>query len=611
MPLEAGQVFAGYTILRVLGHGGMGSVYLAAHPRLPREDALKVLPANFTADPEYRGRFLREADLAAGLSHPSIVGVHDRGEFEGQFWITMEYVAGTDASRLLRSKYPGGIPLEEVVPIITAVGSALDYAHHRGLLHRDVKPANILLTEPDGQAPRVFLADFGIARRIDDAAGLTATNMTVGTAAYAAPEQLKGEPLNGRADQYALACSAFHLLTGSPPFDFSNIAVVITKHITAPPPPISASRPELSYLDPVFATAMTKKPANRFGSCAEFAHFLGQPSSAKMMPYPRETPPSFVVPTPAPPKKGGHPFRTAALAAVILLLVAGGIFAGVKLIIRQDRSTTAATGPLNGSYRADFGPVIGLDDVSNGVAVKAFTATYGIRSVCGSGGCVATAIRLGGVPVTDQTLVLDKIGERWVAVAVGSDQCQNATSEFWQVLSLQQRPDGTFAGDYSRTSHNECAAKQTVTLTRTGDVDLNSLPDPSGQRPRVVSPAEALHGQYQGIRTYNAGIPTLDYTAEVTTYCLRTGGRCMSYFHARGEDLPLVFAAGIWNLDGRMESKCPTSNDVAQVTFTGTYPLPQLQKDPITPLIGHGHQTKVGSCPLDVDFDETFTRTGN
>ncbi|MCV7090475.1 serine/threonine protein kinase, partial [Mycobacterium interjectum] len=262
MSLEAGQVFAGYTILRMLGSGGMGEVFVAAHPRLPREDALKVLAADSTGDPEFRARFLREADLAAGLSHPHIVAIHDRGEEDGRLWISMDYVAGTDAGRLLRENHPGGMPPELVVAIATAVGSALDYAHQRGLLHRDVKPANILLTEPDGQGRRVFLADFGVARRVDDATGLTATNMTVGTAAYAAPEQLKGEPIDGRADQYALACTVFHLLTGAAPYADSNPAVVISQHIGAAAPSIAAHRPELAALDPVFATAMAKGRPN-------------------------------------------------------------------------------------------------------------------------------------------------------------------------------------------------------------------------------------------------------------------------------------------------------------------------------------------------------------
>jgi serine/threonine protein kinase len=376
MSLEVGQVFAGYTILRVLGAGGMGGVYVAAHPRLPREDALKVLPAELTADPAYRARFAREADLAAGLSHPHIVTIHDRGEYDGQFWISMDYVAGTDAARLLHEDYPGGMPLNEVVPIITAVASALDYAHHRGLLHRDVKPANILLTEPDGQPRRVFLADLGIAWRIDDASGLTATNVTMGTATYAAPEQLKGEPIDGRVDQYALACTAFHLLAGAPPYGNSNPAVVISQHINATPPSIAAYRPELAGLDPVFATAMAKNPADRFASCQDFAHHLGQYLSVAA--YTQDTQPAIgatvpALPQPAPSvwkQLGRHPRILAGALGAIVLPIAGGVFAVVKLTQGNHPATTAAsttatagapipapnTGPFTGVYRAERSP---------------------------------------------------------------------------------------------------------------------------------------------------------------------------------------------------------------------------------------------------------------
>ena len=153
MPLASGAAFAGYTIVRLLGSGGMGEVYLAQHPRLPRQDALKILRTDVSADEDYRQRFIREADLAAKLWHPNIVRVHDRGEFNGQLWIAMDFVDGTDAASLLRDRYPVGMPADEVATIIAAIASALDYAHQHDLLHRDVKPANILLSNPERWRP--------------------------------------------------------------------------------------------------------------------------------------------------------------------------------------------------------------------------------------------------------------------------------------------------------------------------------------------------------------------------------------------------------------------------------------------------------------------------
>lgn len=276
MPLSAGQVFAGYKIVRLLGSGGMGEVYLAEHPRLPRRDALKVLSPDVSADPDYRARFNREAHLASKLWHPNIISVHDRGECDGQLWISMDYVDGLDAARLLASRYPAGMPADHVVRIVSAVASALDYAHKQGLLHRDVKPANIMLAhlDDDEGGERVLLADFGIARNVDDISGLTATNMTVGTVAYSAPEQLMGEEMDGRADQYALAATGYHLLTGSHLFPHSNPAVVISRHLNSPPPALADARPDLGALDPVLAVALAKNPGDRFARCVEFARAL-------------------------------------------------------------------------------------------------------------------------------------------------------------------------------------------------------------------------------------------------------------------------------------------------------------------------------------------------
>jgi serine/threonine-protein kinase len=205
------------------------------------------------------------------LRHPNIVTIYDRGDFEGQLWIAMEFVDGTDASRLLTDKYPNGIPPAEVAHIVTDIADALDYAHSRGLLHRDIKPANILLGVSESGDERVMLTDFGVARWIGQPSDLTGADMTVGTVNYAAPEQLKGEQIDGRADQYSLAATAYHLLTGAAPFANSNPAVVIGNHLSAQPPPIGTGHPDLARLGPVFARALAKDPSDRFDQCGDFA----------------------------------------------------------------------------------------------------------------------------------------------------------------------------------------------------------------------------------------------------------------------------------------------------------------------------------------------------
>ncbi|MGI5220730.1 protein kinase domain-containing protein [Nocardia sp. CA-290969] len=270
--LKPGAVFAGYTIERLLGAGGMGEVYVARHPRLPRSDAVKVLAAQFTDDDSYRRRFEREADLAASLSHPGIVSVHDRGEFEGRLWIALELIDGTDLSASLIAA-PAGLPVADVVRAITEVAHALDYAGARGLIHRDVKPANILLAATG----HYLLTDFGIARMGPETSDLTGTGGAVGTVAYASPEQMQGLPLDPRSDQYSLAATAFHLLTGTQAFTGTNQAAVILAHAQQPVPSARERRPGLApAVDAVFRRAMAKTPEHRFATTEEFATALGR-----------------------------------------------------------------------------------------------------------------------------------------------------------------------------------------------------------------------------------------------------------------------------------------------------------------------------------------------
>lgn len=361
MALSPGEPFAGYRILRLLGSGGMGEVYLAEHPRLPKRDALKVLPTELAADPDYRARFQREADLASTLSHPHIVSVHDRGEYNKQLWIAMDYFDGLDAARLLSRRHPQGMPLNQVVHIITAVASALDYAHKRGLLHRDVKPANIMLTHPaDNDEQRVMLTDFGIARTVGDISGLTATNMTVGTIAYAAPEQLLGADLDGRTDQYALAATAYQLLSGTTLFPHTNPAVVISHHLTVAPPALSEKRPKLRRLDEILATALAKNPNERFTRCSDFARALdehaanrGPSPSATTKPAPvqtKQTPRTLKKSLPPPddgmPVDNGAPKRWPVVAGALAVLLAGAAVLAWRPWTTAEATRSAPTSAL-------------------------------------------------------------------------------------------------------------------------------------------------------------------------------------------------------------------------------------------------------------------------
>jgi serine/threonine protein kinase len=262
-----GTELGGYRIVGPLGQGATSVVYLAEHVRLGRAAALKLLtPAVGEAD--FRERFLRESQLAASLDHPNIVPVYDAGEEDGLLYIAMASVDGQDLKTLLADAGP--LPLRRALRIVGQVGSALDAAHARGLVHRDVKPANILVADND----RTYLSDFGVVKELASN-GTTRTGSFVGTIEYSAPEQIEGRQVDARVDVYALACVLYECLAGAAPFHRSSEVAVMNAHLHAPPPKLARAVPEIpAAVEPVIAKALSKSPLDRYASCGEFVTAL-------------------------------------------------------------------------------------------------------------------------------------------------------------------------------------------------------------------------------------------------------------------------------------------------------------------------------------------------
>jgi len=268
-----GSPVAGYRLEERVGAGGMAVVFHAWDERLDRRVALKILAPALAADEVFRRRFLREAKAAAAVDDPHIVPVFEAGEASGALFIAMRYVPGGDARSLVRRA--GRLSPGRAAAIVSSVAWALDAAHGAGLVHRDVKPANILVDARPGRPDHVYLSDFGLCKGAPSWSGPTGSGQFLGTTGYAAPEQIGGKPVDGRADQYSLACSAFDLLSGAPPFPREQPQAVIWAHMSEPPPLLTARRPELAAaVDGVLGRALAKAPENRYASCRDFAAAL-------------------------------------------------------------------------------------------------------------------------------------------------------------------------------------------------------------------------------------------------------------------------------------------------------------------------------------------------
>ncbi|CAL9326631.1 Serine_threonine-protein kinase PknH [Streptomyces sp. enrichment culture] len=270
-----GQQIAGYRIEQEIGRGGMAVVYRARDLRLERTVALKLLAPELARNDTFRRRFTHESRAAAAIDHPHIVPVFEAGETDGVLYIAMRYVAGSDLRHVLDREGP--LPPATAVRVAAQVASALDAAHEHGLVHRDVKPGNILVARgTDSDHPEhVYLTDFGLTKKSLSLTGFTTVGQFVGTLDYVAPEQISGKPVDARCDVYGFACVVYETLAGHPPFRRDDDMALLWAHQYDAPPPLTEARPDIpAQADPVFAKALAKSPDDRYPSCLDFVTAL-------------------------------------------------------------------------------------------------------------------------------------------------------------------------------------------------------------------------------------------------------------------------------------------------------------------------------------------------
>ncbi|HKH40573.1 MAG TPA: serine/threonine-protein kinase [Solirubrobacterales bacterium] len=355
--LPAGSEFAGFRIERTLGRGGMGIVYLAHELRLQREVALKVIRAELADDERFRARFREESRTAASIEHPRVVTVFGAGERDGLLYVAMRYVPGRDLGRLISAR--GALAADEAAGLVAEVGDGLDAVHAAGLVHRDVKPANVLVGEPGpvDEGPTAYLTDFGLAKIAASTSGLTATGEVIGTVDYMAPEQIEGRRVDARTDVYALGCVLFHALTAEVPFPERESSSKMWAHLNEPPPPVGSGDGGRAALDTVIRRAMAKDPADRFPSTGDLGraavaaargeaitepeHPVGIGEAA---PLPETVPLAVTAPTDRLPRRRRKPRRLRRiLIPLIALLVAAALtFAALIAIPRLTDSDDPA-----------------------------------------------------------------------------------------------------------------------------------------------------------------------------------------------------------------------------------------------------------------------------
>jgi DNA-binding beta-propeller fold protein YncE len=315
---------AGFRLEAVVGRGGMGTVYRAEDLRLGRKVAVKLIAPELAGDERFRERFLRESRIAASLDHPHIVPIHGAGDDDGALYLAMRYVEGTDLAHVIAEH--GALDPRRALAVLEQVAEALDAAHERGLVHRDVKPSNILLARAGGKE-HAYLSDFGLTKQASSLSGLSVAGQILGTLDYVAPEQIRGEPVDGRADVYALACVLHECLTGTPPFPRATDVAVLWAHVHEPPARARVLRPSLPpAMDDVLSRGLAKDPAGRPATCGELIAAAGAVLEHAVRPVPRSR-------------------RLLLVLALVPLFVGAAVAAGLVLGLQRTPSGLAAVSP--------------------------------------------------------------------------------------------------------------------------------------------------------------------------------------------------------------------------------------------------------------------------
>lgn len=659
-----GRPFGHYRLMSLIGRGGMGEVWRAHDTATDRVVALKVLPPHLADDQTFQKRFRREARVAAALTEPHIVPIHGYGEIDGHLYVDMRLIVGEDLESILAQ---GPLAPARAVAIVEQVGTALQAAHEEGLVHRDVKPSNILVTKNDF----AYLIDFGIARAAGST-GLTSTGSTIGTWAYMAPERFgTGEP-DPRSDVYALACVLHQCLTAQRPFPGDSVEQQVSGHLSTPPPrPSEINESVPPAFNDVIGKGMAKNVDDRYSTASELADAaldaLGSGGPSVHSEATRPLRGTHSAPTlSAPPQQhgpslpdaaetqyretvnagiaaGSAPDRTTStnllrrrsiLIPAIVVVVAVSVAAGL-LFARPHRgadqvpntntsaaqpTSTEATEPtFDGTFTVDLGTRTAITGAPQEQSSSAEPVTWVARSICDAGRCVASTTTVNR-KLGPLTFSFDFIDGQWVGVSetpVG--ECATGPpGSTWRQYKLTPQPDGSLTGRFILAIVSDgmnCGASQysTVTVTRTGDADPGvQLADPGSFGPYVPSPAQAFWGRYRYVMQNTTGDRDRDEEDRlVETFCLRTGERCLSFASTAVNVQSLVFADGQWTRHGTGESPCPDGDGTRVNDYRLTFPLPATQQDPIQVLSGTGSITISGDCKGAAAQDLSFTRTSD